>query len=222
MSVRERDEDEGEPAPNPNFSVEEEETVVMIAERVIVTDEDEEPEVIEDQLQGMQSETGQEKQEAVGEEMKREAAGGKHETTQHTAEASPTLAGGEEKKPPAPPLGGTVVLTVPIYSQSKSISEPEHDGSAAATHEGAASSSENKEPPTLPAQFQEVFLVDSDNDKWMEGMPGEQDSLLPRAKAPESHSEPAAAETLASTETRGPNSASRRDKSKTSLCCIVM
>lgn len=208
---------EGEPAPNLSFSVEEEETVVIVTD-----EENKEPEVIEGQLKGMQSEIDQEIQEAVGIEMKREAAGGKHETTQHTAETSPTPAGGEEKKPPVPPLGVTVVSTVPVYAQSKSMSEQEPDGSTAATHEGAAGSSENKEPPTLPEQFQEVFLVDSDNDKWMEGMPGEQDSLLPQAKAPDSHTEPAAAETLASTESRSPNRASCKDKSKTSLCCTVM
>lgn len=214
---------EGEPAPNPSFSVKEEETVVMITERVIVTEEeDEELEVIEGQLKGMQSETNQERQEAVGEEIKREAAGEKHETTQHTAETSPTPAGGEEKRPPVSPLGVTVVSTVPVYSQAKSDCEQEADGSAAATREGADSSSETKEPPTLPGQFQEVFLVDPQNDKCMEGMPGEQDCLLPQAKAPDSHTEPAAADPLASTEARSPNRASHKEKSKTSLCCTVM
>lgn len=210
---------EGEPAPNPSFSVKEEETVVMITERAIVTDEeDEELEVIECQLKGMQSETNQERQEAVGEEIKREAAGEKHETTQHTAETSPTPAGGEEKRPPVSPLGVTVVSTVPVYSLAKSDCEEEADGSAAATREGADSSSETKEP----GQFQEVFLVDPQNDKCMEGMPGEQDCLLPQAKAPDSHTEPAAADPLASTEARSPNRASHKEKSKTSLCCTVM
>lgn len=213
---------EGESVPNPSFSVEEEETVVMI-ERVIVTnEEDEKPEVIEGQLKGMQSGIDQERQEAVGEEIKREAAGEKHETTQHTAETSPTPAGGEEKKPPVPPLGVTVVSTVPVYSQSKSVSEQEADGSLAATHEGADSSSEIKEPPALPGKFQEVFLIDPQNDKRMEGMLEEPDSLLPQAKTPESHTEPAGADTSVGTETRSPHRASCNEKRKTDLCCTVM
>ena len=209
---------EGEPAPNLGFGGEEEKTVAMVAEHVIVSDEeDKEPEVLEGLPKGMQSETEQERQEAVGEEIKREAAGEKHETTQHTAETAPTAAGGEEKKPPVPPPGVTVVSTVPVYSRSKSVSEHEADGSAAATHEGAASSSVGtKEPAALSlGQFQEVFLVDPQNEKWMEGMPGEQDSLLPQAKAPDSH-------TSASAETSSPNGASHKEKSKSSLCCTVM
>lgn len=214
---------EGGPAPNPGFSAEEEETAAMIAEHAIVAaGEDEEPEVIEGQLKGTQSETDQGSQEAVGEEIKRETAGETSETTQQTAETSPTPAGGEEENNPVPPVGVTVVSTVPVYSQSNSVSEQEAEGSAAATPEEADGSLETKEPPTLPGQFQEVFLVDPENDKWMEGVPGEQDSLLPQAKAPDSHTEPAAGDTSASTETRSPNRASRKEKSRASLCCSVM
>lgn len=214
---------EGGPAPNPGFSAEEEETAVMTAEHAIVTaGEDEEPEVTEGQLKGTQSETDQESQEAVGEEITRETAGEKPETTQQTAETSPAPADGEEENSSLPPVGVTVVSTVPVYSQSKSVSEQEADGSAAATPEEADGSLETKEPPTLPGQFQEVFLADPENDKWMEGMPEEQDSLLPQAKAPDSHTEPAAGDTSASTETRSPNRACRKEKSRASLCCSVM
>lgn len=214
---------QGEPAPNLSFSVKKEEMVMMTAERVIVTDEeDAEPEVIESQLEGMQSETDQERQEAVEEEIKGEAAREKHETTQHTAETSPTPAGGEEKRPPVPPPGVTVVSTVPVYSQSESVSEQEANGSAAATHEGTDGASETREAPTLPGQFQEVFLVDPESDKWMDGIPGEQDSLLPQAKAPDSYSELPAVDTSTSTEPRSSNRASCKEKSKTSLCCTLM
>lgn len=212
---------EGKPAPNPSFSVEEEETVAMIAEHGI-EEEDEEPEAMEGLLKGVQSETDPERQGAEGEEIKREAAGEKHQTTQHAAETTPPPAAEQETKAPAAPLGVTVVSTVPIYSQPKSASEQEADGSAAAASEGADNSSESKETPALPGQFQEVFLVDPQNDKWMEGMPGEEDSLLPQAKAPDSHTEPEAGERSASTETRSPTRASRKERSKTGLCCTVM
>lgn len=214
---------EGGPAPNPGFSAEVEETAVVIAEHAIVTaGEDEVPEVTEGQLEGTQSETDRRSQEAVGEEIKRETAGETPETTQQTAETSPAPAGEEEENNSVPPVGVTVVSTVPVYSQSKSVSEQEADGSAAATPEAADGSLETKEPPTLPGQFQEVFLVDAENDKWMEGVPREQDSLLPQAKALDSHTEPAADDTSASTETRSPNRASRKEKSRASLCCSVM
>lgn len=219
---------EGGAAPNPGFNAEEEDTAVMIAEHAIVVTagedgEDGEPEVTEGQLKGTQSETDQGSQEAVGEERKRETAGETPETTQQNAETSPAPAGREEENNSVPPVGVTVVSTVPVYSQSISASEQEADGSAAATPEEADGSLETtKEPPTLPGQFQEVFLVDPENDKWMEGVPGEQDSLLPQAKAPDSHTEPAADDTSASTETRSPNRASRKEKSKASLCCSVM
>lgn len=214
---------EGGPALNSGFNAEEEDTAVMIAEHVIVSaGEEEEPEVTEDQLMGTQSETDRGSQEAVAEGIKRETAGEKPETTQQNAEISPAPAGGEEESNSVPPAGVTVVSTVPVYSQSKSVSEQEADGSAAATREEADDSLETKEPPTLPGQFQEVFLVDPENDKWMEGVPGEQDSLLPQAKAPDSHTEPAADDTSASTETRSPKRASRKEKSRASLCCSVM
>lgn len=216
-------EEEPAPALNLSFSQKEEETVVMVAEHVIVTDEkDEPPEVIEGRLKGMQLETDQEKQEAVGEEIKREASGEKHEKTKHTSEMLPSPAGGEEENSPVPPLGVAAVSTVPVYSQPKSVYKLEAEDSAAATHEGADSSLETKEPLTVLGQFQEVFLVEPQNNKWMEGMPGEQDSLLPQAKAPDTDTEPTPADTSASAENRNPTRASRKEKSKTGLCCTVM
>lgn len=195
----------------------------MIAEHVIVIDEkDKEPEIIEGHLRAMQWETDQERQEAVGEEIKSESAGEKHETTKHTSEILPSPAGGKEKESPVPPLGVTVVSTVPVYSQPKSVYKQEAEDSAAATHEGTHSSSETKEPLALLGQFQEVFLIDPQNDKWMEGMQGEQDSLLPQATAPDSDAEPAPADTSASAENESSNRVSCKVKSKTSLCCTVM
>lgn len=217
---------EVEPTPCPSVSVEEEEAEVMRAECVIITNEEEEgEEVVEGQLEGMHSEQerDQERQEAVEKDVEREAAEEKHETSQPTAGESPLPAGEEELLPP----GGAVVSTVPVYSRSDSTIERENDGAAAATPKGADLSSQNQDPPTLPSQFEEVFLVDPQGHKRTEVMSEEQDSLLSQAKAPESQTEAAAADTSASTGTRSPNRPSHEKKSKTSkhssgLCCTVM
>lgn len=218
---------EGEPAPNPSVGEEEEETVEMTAKCVIVADEEEDkPEVTEVQPEDSQSET-RDRREAVEEEIKREAAEEKQETTQLSAEISPMPADGEEEKPPVVPLGDTVVSAAPVCSRSDSICEREADGAAAVTQEGAGTSAGTQEPPTLPDQFQEVFPVDPQNNTRTEEIPGEQDSLLSQTKGPESHTEPAAAQPLVSTETRSPNRASHEEKSKTpkhrnGLCCTIM
>lgn len=106
---------EGKPGPIPNVSISEEEegTLVMRAERVIITDEgDDVPEDLmsqEDQLKTMQSEetplpnleAGQEGGEAVEEVIKTEAALGmltqpeKSEATEPTAKAQPETAAGD-------------------------------------------------------------------------------------------------------------------------------
>lgn len=108
---------QGKPGPIPNVSISEEEeeegTLVMRAERVIITDEgDDVPEDLmsqEDQLKTMQSEetplpnpeAGQEGGEAVEEIIKTEAAPGmltlpeKSEAMEPTADTQPETAGGD-------------------------------------------------------------------------------------------------------------------------------
>lgn len=211
---------EGGPAPNPTISVEEEEPVLVIAKGVIVMDDvDEEPEFIEGQIKCTQAETDPQKQEVVEEEIKR-GAEEKHETTQLTAAVSPSSAGGEMQKPLIP-LGATVVSTVPVYSRSNTTFEVENHGAAAMTQEVADITSETQEPPTLSGQFQEGFQVDSQN-KWREGMPGNQESLLFQAKTPKSHTEAAAAVTSALSDTKKHREKSKMPQNRTNLCCTVM
>lgn len=217
---------EGGPEPSPTISVEEEEPVLMIAEGVALMDEvDEEPEVIEGQIKCTQAETDPQKQEIVGEEIKR-GAEEKHETNYQcssvtiTAAVSPSPAGGEMQKPPIP-LGATVVSTVPVYSRSNTTFEGENHGAAAVTQEEADITSETQEPPTLTGQFQEGFQVVPQN-KWREGMPGKQESLLSQAKTPKSHTEAAAAVTSAPSDTKKHGGKSKMPQNRTDLCCTVM
>lgn len=209
---------EGGSAPDPNNSVEEEEELaLMIEECEIGTDgEDEEPQVNEGQIKGTQSETDLRKQEVEEEDIKREAEE-KQEAAQCAAEASPPPAGEEMKQPVPAPLEATVMSTGP-GSRSNSISER----GTAVIQEGADVTSESQEPPTLPGQFQEVFLGDPQNNKRTEGMPGEQDSLLSRAKTPKSHGEPAAADTPAHSETRRQEKQNKMSKNRTDLCCALI
>lgn len=208
---------EGGGAPNPNISVEEQELALMIEECAIGADEEgEQLEVSEGQIKGTQSETDLQKQEVGEEEMESEAEE-KQETAQCAAEASPP-AGEEMKKPVPAPLGATVVSTVPVYFQSNSVSER----GTAETQEGADVASETQEPPTQPDQFQEVFLVDPQNSKGTEGLPGEQDSLLSQANTPKSHTGPAAADTSVQPETRSDGKQNKTPKNRTGLCCALM
>lgn len=205
---------EGGAAPNPNNSVEEEELALMMEE--CADGEDEKSKVNEGPTKGTQSETDLQKQEVEEEEIKREAEE-KHEAAQCAAEASLPPAGEQMKQPVPAPLGATVVSTGPV-SPSNSISER----GTAVMQGGADSPSESQEPPTLPGQFQEVFLVDPQNNKQTEGMPGEQDSLLSQAKTPKSHTEPAAADTSAQSETRSHEKQNKMSKNGTGLCCTLI
>eukprot|EP00066_Takifugu_rubripes_P022140 XP_011611406.1 PREDICTED: paralemmin-3-like isoform X2 [Takifugu rubripes] len=200
---------EGGAAPNPKDSVEEEELALMVEECAIGADgEDEEPKVNEGEIKGTQSETDLQKQEVEEEEIKREA--------EEKHEAAPA---GEEMKQPVPaPLGATVVSTGPVYSRSNSISER----GTAVIQEGADIALESQEPPPPPGQFQEVFLVDPQNNKRTEGMPGEQDSLLSQAKTPKSPTEPAAADTSAQSEPRSHEEQNKMSKNRTGLCCTLI
>lgn len=206
---------EGGAAPNPNNSGEEGELALVMEGCAIGADgEDEKPKVNEGQIKGTESETGLQKQEVEEEEIKSEAEE-KQEAAQCAAEASPPPAGEEMQQPVPAPLGATVVSTGPV-SRSHSISER-----GTAVIQGADVASESQEPPTLPGQFQEVFLVDPQNNKQTEGMPGEQDSLQSQAKTPESHTEPAAADTSAQSETRS-HEELKMSKNRTDLCCTLI
>lgn len=210
---------EGGAAPSPNNSVAEEELALMIKECAIGADgeEDEKPKVNEGQIRGAQSETDLQIQDVEEEEIKREAEG-THEAAERAAEASPPPAGEEMKQPVPAPLGAAVVSTGPVYSPSNSISER----GTAVIQGGADIALESQEPPTLPAQFQEVFLVDPQNNKRTEGVPGEQDSLLSQAKTPKSHTQLAAADTSAQSETRSHEKQNKVSKNRTGLCCTLI
>ena len=123
-------------------------------------------------------------------------------------------------------LEGTTVASVPVYYQSTLTPEPEAESAAAMSPEGAEAASKAQDPAPLPGQFQEVPLVDpQENQRTAEG-PGEQEPLLSQAKAPDTHAEPAAAaNSPAGTETHSPTRASQEEqapKRKTCQCCSVM
>lgn len=270
---------EAEPGqvPNANLNEEVEEgTLVMRAERVIITEEgDDAPEDLttnEDHHENVQpeetpllnqSEAGQDRGEAVEDEVKTEEASEtftqpeKSEATEPTAEAQPanvdvdtqgseeinenedeeTKAEEQDKQSedqnsvqvqsPSNALEGTVVASLPVYSQSAFTPEPESEDAAATSPEGAEAATEAQSPATLPGQFQEVPLADPKENQRTEAEPGEQEPLLVQAKAPDTHAEQATANNPTMTETQSLNGAGQGEeikapKRKSCQCCSVM
>lgn len=193
--------------------------------------------------------------EPVEEAMKTEAAPKmvtqpeKNEATEPTTEAQPATAGGNleddvktnaegqdkiledptsvQVQPPASALEGTPVSSVPVYCQSTLAPEPQAEGAAAASSEGAETAVKDQDPVPLLGQFQEVPLADAQENQKSEVGPEEQEPLLSPSEAPNSHSEPEAANISSSTETRSPNRAEQGEetearKRKTCQCCSVM
>ncbi|XP_036963642.1 paralemmin-3 isoform X2 [Acanthopagrus latus] len=255
--------------PNVDINEEEEGTLVMRAERVIITDEGEDV-TEEDQQESTQSEEtpltnleaaqegGEAEEEVVIETeaaletfTKPECS----EAIEPTEEAQPGNADGDmqggvqtnenadreteadgqdnqtedltcvQAQAPSSALEGTTVASVPVYSQSTLTPEPEAESAAATSAEGAEAASEAQDPAPLPGQFQEVPLADPQENQRTAAGPREQEPLLSQAKAPDTHVEPAAANSPASTETYGPTRASQEEqapKRKTCQCCSVM
>ncbi|XP_022622564.1 paralemmin-1-like [Seriola dumerili] len=263
------------PDVNTDKKEEEEGSLVIRAERVIITDEgDDVPEDLtpqDDQQENMQSgetplpnqEAGKEEVEAEEEVIKTEAAQEtftqpeKSEATESTAEAQPATGDGdvegdiktnengdEETKAdeqgkqsedptsvqlqsPATALEGTTVASLPVYSEAQpSTVAPKAEGEAATSPEGAERALKTQDLVTVPGQFQEVPLADSQENQRTEAGPGEQEPLLSQAKALNTQAEPAAANSPANTETQSPTrdnggSGPPPDSSKCK-CCSVM
>lgn len=171
----------------------------------------------------------------------------KNEATEPTIEAQPATADGNleddvktnaegqdnrledptsvQVQPPASALEGTPVSSVPVYCQSALTPEPQAEGAAAASSEEAEAAVQD--PGPLLGQFQEVPLADLQETQKSEVGPEEQEPLLSPSEAPNSHSEPEAANISSNTETRGPNKAEQGEetearKRKTCQCCSVM
>lgn len=201
-------------------------------------------------------EASQERGEAVEEVVKTGAAPEtftqpeKSEATEPDAEAQPAAADGEmqgdvntdenedggtkaerqekqseeptsmQVQSPSDPLEGTTVASVPVYSQS--ILNPKLEAEGA-----AASSSQAEDAATLPGQFQEVPLADPQEKQRTEAGPAEQEPLLSQARDLNTPTEPAAANSPASTETRSPTRPGQGEETtvvqhKMCLCCSVM
>lgn len=130
-------------------------------------------------------------------------------------------------QPPASALEGTPVSSVPVYCQSTPTPEPQAEGAAAASPEGAETAAQVQDPVPQLGQFHEVPLANPQENQKSEVGPEEQEPLLSPSEAPNSHSEPEAANISSSTETRGLNKAEQgveteARKRKTCQCCSVM
>lgn len=268
---------EAEPGQVSNADInegeEEEGTLVMRAECVIITDEGDDVPVDltpeEDQHETIQSEetpllnpeAGQERGEAVEDEVKTEVAPEtltqpeRSEATEPTVEAQPATADvdmqgsqkineNEDKEAKSEEedkqsedqnsvqsqsnaLEGTIVASLPVYSQSAFTPELEAEDAAATSPEEAEAASEAQSPATLPGQFQEVPLADPKENQRTEAELGEQEPLLMQAKAPDTHAEQATANNPTMTETQSLNGAGQGEeikapKRKTCQCCSVM
>ncbi|XP_008274819.1 paralemmin-3 [Stegastes partitus] len=131
---------------------------------------------------------------------------------------------------PADALEGTTVAPVPVYSEAQpSIVSPEleAEGKASTAPEGAEVALKAHDPACLPGQFQEIPLADSQENQRREAGPGEQEPLLLNAKDPNNKTEPAGANSPASTERQNPTRASQGEeteapKHKSCQCCSVM
>lgn len=208
---------EAEPGQVPNVSINEEEeeeegTLVMRAERVIITDEgDDVPEELtaqEDQQETKQPGADQEGGEAVEEVIKPEEAPETLTQPEKSEGAEPTADGdvhdgaktdeqvdgeqvdGDQSEEPtsvqvqssANALEGTTVASVPVYSESALTPEVEAEGAAAASPEAAEAAGKAQDGITVPGQFQEVPLADPQENQKTEAGPAEQEPLLSQAK----------------------------------------
>lgn len=245
----------GEPGPIPNVDIieeEEEGSLVMRAERVIVTDEgDDVPEDLmcqEEQLKTMQSEetplpnpeADQEGEETVKEVIITEAAPETFtqasEAAELSAEVQPVAEDGDvQGGMKTNPEGQDEIVQEPpaIALEGARVSSgpvycqstltPECE--AAVSPEGAETALKAQDPVTLPGEFHEVPLADPQENQRTEA--GEQDPLLLEAKAPDARTEPAAANISTGTETHSPTGFSQGEeteapKRKTCQCCSVM
>ncbi|TMS22927.1 Paralemmin-3 [Larimichthys crocea] len=208
---------EAEPGQVPNVSINEEEeeeegTLVMRAERVIITDEgDDVPEELtaqEDQQETKQPGADQEGGQAVEEVIKPEEAPETLTQPEKSEGAEPTADGdvhdgaktdeqvdgeqvdGDQSEEPtsvqvqssANALEGTTVASVPVYSESALTPELEAEGAAASSPEAAEAAGKAQDGITVPGQFQEVPLADPQENQKTEAGPAEQEPLLSQAK----------------------------------------
>ncbi|XP_068447923.1 paralemmin-3 [Clinocottus analis] len=225
---------------------EEEGTLVMRAERVIVTDEgDDSPDQLTPQQEAAQTEeAGRDGGEAFTPPEKSEA-------TDPTAEERSAPGAGDEGRdedsegpasaaahPRAGALEGAAVASVPVYpeAQPPSVLGPELEAeveAAATSPEGAEAASEARGPAVAAAaaaagSFQEVPLAEpQESSQRTEARPAEQEPLLTRAKANDAQAAAAAPAAAAAAETRSSSRAGQRDeaeapKHKTCQCCSVM
>lgn len=121
---------------------------------------------------------------------------------------------------PSDPLEGATVALVPVYSEAQiSIPSPESEAEASAAAEGAeAALSEAKGPACPPGHFQDVSLVDPQENHRTKDGPGERELLLSEVKAPVSTTaEPAGVDRA---EKQSPSRAQQGQKNCS--CCSVM
>ncbi|XP_045902464.1 paralemmin-3 isoform X3 [Micropterus dolomieu] len=134
---------------------------------------------------------------------------------------------GQVRSPPNALEGSTVAL--PVYSEVQpSTLNPKlgAEGEAATTPRGTEAVLA-QDPATLLDQFEDVPLADPQENQRTEAGQGEQEPLLSQTKAPETHAEPPAANSPASTETYSPTKATQEEeteapKRKTCQCCSIM
>ncbi|XP_041642155.1 paralemmin-3 [Cheilinus undulatus] len=127
-------------------------------------------------------------------------------------------------------LEGTAVAPVPVYSEVQaSTLTPKLEAEGEELTEGAeaVSQDQDQDSASQPGQFQEVSLADPQESSRTEAGPGEQEPLLSQAKAPNTQTEPAAANSPDSSDTNVPTRNAQGEeiqapKRKTCQCCSVM
>ncbi|XP_070838895.1 paralemmin-3 [Chaetodon trifascialis] len=204
------------PLPNPEASLEQREAV----EEVVRTEAA--PETFTQPEESEATEPNAETQPATAEGdmqdgIKTNGDGETKTEEQENQSEEPTAA---HVQSPSNAPEGAIVASVPVYSQSVLTPKLEAEGVA-------ATSSKAQDPATLPDQFQEVPLADPQEKQRTEAEPAEQEPLLSQARDLNTRSEPAAANSPASTETHSPTRAGQGEeteapKRKTCQCCSVM
>ncbi|XP_077427749.1 paralemmin-3 isoform X2 [Vanacampus margaritifer] len=207
--------------------------LIIRAERVVITDDEEEVAPQERPKEGgVNVEEVQVAPEASKELAEDETsaaakqAGSKHEETKGEdmkAEASASVL-----QLAADPLGGAVVALVPVFSQSQHTSPPSEEAPQAQEEEAILpvaeephmSSKAQGDTLVTPPQSQEVLLIDPTENHRTEAPLAEQQPLLEEAKAPEVEDDIATDNQSVSTETRA--EVVQAPKKKTCLCCSVM
>nr|XP_020452706.1 paralemmin-3-like isoform X1 [Monopterus albus]XP_020452707.1 paralemmin-3-like isoform X1 [Monopterus albus]XP_020452708.1 paralemmin-3-like isoform X1 [Monopterus albus]XP_020452709.1 paralemmin-3-like isoform X1 [Monopterus albus] len=125
-------------------------------------------------------------------------------------------------------LESTTEDSVPAHSEAQpSTVTPEAEDEVELSPEGAETAFEAEAHVTLPDEFQEVPLSDSQEDQRADTLPAEKEPLLLQAKTPCTQEEPAAAKSPSSRDLHSTASAIQGEetevpKHKACQCCTVM